>query len=97
LPRIQSRRDGLPLHSWQAVSQSSSAAAIKAGLTVSKWMAATALDCLTNLEIIPEARKEYNRYFAETKYYDPIPADTKVPTFKDLYGIEPETVPGAKK
>ncbi len=37
------------------------------------------------------------RYLAETKYYHPIPADLKVPTFKDLYGIEPEAVPGIKK
>jgi hypothetical protein len=71
--------------------------AFKGGLTASKYMAASALDCLTKPEIISEAWKEYKQYLAETKYYHPIPADLKVPTFKDLYGIEPEAVPGMKK
>ena len=88
---------GTPPHSWQASSQTRSPAAMKAGLTVSKWMATTALDCLTSPEIISEAWKEFRQYLSETKFYHPIPADLKVPTFKDLYGIEPEAVPGAKK
>ena len=88
---------GTPPHSWQAASQTRSPAAMKGGLAVSKWMAATALDCLTNPEIISEALKEHKQYLSETKFYHPIPADLKVPTFTDLYGIEPEAVPGAKK
>jgi aminobenzoyl-glutamate utilization protein B len=88
---------GTPPHSWQATSQTRSPAAMKGGLTVSKWMATTALDCLTSPVIISEAWKEYNQYLAETKFYHPIPADLKVPTFNDLYGIEPEAVPGTKK
>lgn len=70
---------------------------MKGGLAASKWMATTALDCLTNREIISEAWKEHKQYLSETKFYHPIPADLKVPTFTDLYGIEPEAVPGAKK
>jgi len=88
---------GTFLHTWQAACQTGTTAAMKGGLTVSKWMAASALDCLTKPEIISEAWKEHNQYLAETKYYHPIPADLKVPTFKDLYGIEPEAVPGMKK
>jgi aminobenzoyl-glutamate utilization protein B len=88
---------GTPLHTWQAVCQTGTPTAFKAALAASKWMAATALDCLTKPEIISEAWKEHNQYLAETKYYHPIPADLKVPTFKDLYGIEPEAVPGMKK
>ena len=88
---------GTPLHTWQAACQTGTIAARKGGLTVSKWMAATALDCLTKPEIISEAWKEHNKNLAETKYYHPIPADLKVPSFKDLYGIEPEAVPGMKK
>lgn len=88
---------GTPLHSWQAACQTGTPASFKAGVTVSKYMAASALDCLTKPEIISEAWKEHNQYLAETKYYHPIPADLKVPTFKDLYGIEPEAVPGMKK
>ena len=88
---------GTPLHTWQMVSQAGSAPAMKAGLTVSKWMAASALDCLTKPEVVSEAWKEHNQYLTETKYYLPIPADLEVPTFKDLYGIEPEAVAGTKK
>jgi len=88
---------GTPLHTWQAVSQTGTPSAFKGGLTASKYMAASALDCLTKPEIISEAWKEHNGYLAETKYYHPIPADLKVPTFKELYGIEPEAVPGMKK
>lgn len=88
---------GTPLHTWQSVCQTGSPPALKASLTASKWMAATALDVLAKPEIISEAWKEHNQYLAETKYYHPIPADLKVPTFKDLYGMEPEAVPGMKK
>ena len=88
---------GTPNHTWQVVCQTGTTAAMKGGLTVSKWMAASALDCLTKPEIISEAWKEHNQYLAETKYYHPISADLRVPTFKDLYGIEPEAVPGMKK
>jgi len=88
---------GTPLHTWQNVCQTGSAPAFKGALMASKWMAATALDLLTKPEIISEAWKEHNQYLAETKYYHPIPADLKVPTFKDLYGMEPEAVPGMKK
>jgi aminobenzoyl-glutamate utilization protein B len=88
---------GTPFHTWQMVCQTGTPTGIKAGLTVSKYMAATALDCLTKPEIISEAWKEHKGYLSETKYYHPIAADVKVPTFKDLYGIEPEAVPGMKK
>jgi aminobenzoyl-glutamate utilization protein B len=88
---------GTPGHSWQLVCQTRTSPAMKGGLAVSKYMAASAIDCLTNPEIISEAWKEHNGYLAETKYYHPIPADLQVPTFKDLYGIEPEAVPGMKK
>jgi aminobenzoyl-glutamate utilization protein B len=88
---------GTPLHTWQMVCQTGTSVASKGSLAASKWMAASALDCLTKPEIISEAWKEHNQYLAETKYYHPIPADLKVPSFKDLYGIEPEAVPGMKK
>jgi aminobenzoyl-glutamate utilization protein B len=88
---------GTPLHTWQNVCQTGSVPAYKGALMASKWMAATALDLLTKPEVISEASKEHKEYLAETKYYHPIPADLKVPTFKDLYGMEPEAVPGMKK
>lgn len=88
---------GTPLHTWQNVCQTGTPTAFKGALTASKWMAATALDLLTKPEVISEAWKEHKGYLAETKYYHPIPADLKVPTFKDLYGMEPEAIPGMKK
>jgi hypothetical protein len=65
-------------------------------MTVSKWMAASALDLLTRPELISQAWKEHQGYLSETKYFHPVPADLKVPTFKDLYGIDPEAVPKKK-
>lgn len=90
---IATKAVGTPQHSWQMVSQANSPPALKAGLRVSQWMAASALDCFTYPEIISQAWEEHNQYLAETKFYHPIPANFKVPTFKDLYGIEPEFVP----
>ncbi|OGP93340.1 MAG: hypothetical protein A2156_13350 [Deltaproteobacteria bacterium RBG_16_48_10] len=95
--RAVNKAKGTPNHSWQMVSQTNTSPAMKGGVAVSKWMAASALDCLTEPEIISGAWKEHNQYLADTKYHHPIPADLKVPTFKDLYGIEPGAVPGAKK
>ena len=95
--RAATQAKGTPGHSWQMVCQTSTSPAMKGGLAVSKWMAASALDCLTQPEIIAEAWKEHNKNLAETKYYHPIPADLKVPSFKDLYGMEPGAVPGVKK
>jgi len=95
--KAATKAQGTPNHSWQMVCQTSTSPAMKGGLAVSKWMAASALDCLTKPEIIAEAWKEHNKSLAETKYYHPIPADLKVPSFKDLYGMEPGAVPGMKK
>ena len=91
--KVATEATGTPLHSWEMVCQTSSPPALKAGLRVSQWMAASALDCFTHPEIISKAWKEHNQYLAETKFHHPIPVDLKVPTFKDLYGIEPEAVP----
>ena len=95
--RAVNKAKGTPNHSWQMVSQTNTSPAMKGGVAVSKWMAASALDCLTKPEIISEAWKEHNQHLADTKYYHPIPADLKVPSFKDLYGMEPGAVPGMKK
>jgi aminobenzoyl-glutamate utilization protein B len=95
--KAANKAKGTPNHSWQMVCQTNTDPAIKGGLAVSKWMAASALDCLTRPEIISDAWKEFNGYLAETKYYHPIPKELKVPTFKELYGVEPEAIPGMKK
>jgi aminobenzoyl-glutamate utilization protein B len=94
--RAATQAKGTPGHSWNMVAQTKTEPALKGGLAVSKWMATSAIDCLTTPEIISEAWKEHNKTLSETKYYHPIPADLKIPSFKDLYGIEPSAVPGVK-
>ncbi len=87
-----------PIHSWITVCQTGTTPSVKAGLHVSKYMAAAGLECLTNPKVVQEAQAELKAELAKSGgYKEPIPADAKVPTFKDLYGIEPEAVPGAKK
>jgi aminobenzoyl-glutamate utilization protein B len=89
--RVATKALGTPQHSWQMVCQTNSPPALKAGLRVSEWMAASALDCLAHPEIIEEAWEEHRHYLNETKFYHPIPEDLAVPKFKDLYGIGLET------
>jgi aminobenzoyl-glutamate utilization protein B len=85
-------------HTWQSVAQSASSPAMKGGIQASKWMAASALECLTNPKLIQEAKEELKKVVAKNGgYREPIPADAKLPTFKDLFGIEPDAVPGMKK
>ncbi len=85
---------GTPLHSWQAVSQTNSEPAVKAGLKASTYMAAAAIECLANPTLVRDARLELDEYLARFGYKEPVPLESRVPTFKDLYGIEP--VPGPK-
>jgi aminobenzoyl-glutamate utilization protein B len=80
---------GTPQHSWQMVSQACSSPAWKAGITVAKWMAAGALDCLRRPEIIAEAWKEHRGYLADTTFYHPIPDEIAVPRSEHLYGVNP--------
>jgi aminobenzoyl-glutamate utilization protein B len=94
---IVTKAVGTPQHSWQMVSQSGSAFALRAGIRVSQWMAASALDFLTNKEAISESWKELNEYLSKTKFYHPIPPDYKVPSFSDLYGTDPEGIPRSQK
>lgn len=88
---------GTPLHSWFAVCTTGTPPALKAGLQVSKYMAAAGLECLTNPKLVQDARAELDGYVAKFGYKEPVPKDVKVPTFRDLYGIEPGAVPGMKQ
>jgi len=91
--RIATKASGTPQHSWQMVSQAKSPAALNAGLRVSQWMAASAVECLIHPEIISEAWKEHRQYLAGTKFYHPIPREVRLPTFEDLYGCAPGRIP----
>ncbi|HEY3275209.1 MAG TPA: amidohydrolase [Syntrophorhabdaceae bacterium] len=89
---------GTPLHSWITVCQTGTPTSLKAGLQVSKYMAASGLELLTNPKLVADAQAELKGELARLgAYKEPIPAGAKVPTFKDLYGMEPDQVPGAKK
>jgi aminobenzoyl-glutamate utilization protein B len=90
--RVATKALGTPQHSWQMVCQTNSPPAMKAGLRVSEWMAASALDCFARPELIEEAWEEHRLYLQETKFYHPVPEDLAVPTFRDLYGVGLETV-----
>jgi aminobenzoyl-glutamate utilization protein B len=90
--RVAAKALGTPQHSWQMVCQTNSPPAMKAGLRVSEWMAASALDCFARPELIEEAWEEHRLYLQETKFYHPVPEDLAVPTFRDLYGVGLETV-----
>jgi aminobenzoyl-glutamate utilization protein B len=87
---------GTPGHSWQAVCTTSTDPALKAGIQVSKYMAAAGLELLTNPKLVQDAKVELDGYVAKFGYNEPVPKDVKVPSFKDLYGIEPSAVPGVK-
>jgi aminobenzoyl-glutamate utilization protein B len=80
-------------HNWIQVAQNVAPTAFKAGLTASKWMAATALDLLMNPQTVDRAWTEHEKRLEKTPYYHATPADIPVPTFFDLYGREWESVP----
>ena len=82
-------------HNWIQVAQNAMPPALKAGLTVSKWMAASALDLLKDPQIIKEAWEEHKEVLDKTPYH-PLPKDLSVPTFLELYGRKWESVPKPK-
>ena len=90
---VATKAKGTPQHSWLMVSQTNSPPAMKGGLTASKWMVASALDCLIHPEIISDAWEKHKKCLAQNIFYHPILNDVKVPGFKDLYGIEPAHIP----
>jgi aminobenzoyl-glutamate utilization protein B len=82
-----------PGHSWQLVCQGKSEPAEKAGLQASKWMAASALALFADEKLLKEAKAEHAEYLKQFPYKDPVKG-IPIPTFKKLYGIEREAVPG---
>jgi len=70
---------GTPGHSWQAVAQSAAGIAHKSLIFAAKVMAATALDLLTNKEILKKAKEEHRKRLKGRKYKSPIPPELKPP------------------
>jgi aminobenzoyl-glutamate utilization protein B len=84
--RVTTKANGTPHHTWQMVAQTAAPAAFKGGLKVSQWMAASALDCLMQPEIIDHAWEEHRRSLDTHGFYHPIPSEIKTPSFEDVYG-----------
>jgi aminobenzoyl-glutamate utilization protein B len=86
---------GTPGHSWIAVAQGKAEPTIKAGLQVSKYMAATALELAVHPEIITKAKAEHQEYVEKYAYTD-LMEGVPIVSFEDLFGIAREQVPGRK-
>lgn len=76
---------GTPGHSWQMVAQGKSAAAHKGMIHAAKAIAATALDLLTDAELLEAAKAEFNAIIAHTPYDRPIPEGTVPPPLRPGY------------
>ncbi len=70
---------GTSAHSWQAVAQSGAALGRKSLLFAAKVMATTALDLLTNEDILKEAQEEHSQRLKNRTYKSPIPPDHRPP------------------
>ena len=70
---------GTPAHSWQAVAQSGVGLGHKSAIFAAKVMAATAIDLLTNQQIIAKAKEEHKRRIGGKRYKSPVPPGHKPP------------------
>ena len=70
---------GTPGHSWQATAQSGVGLGHKSLIFAAKVMAATAIDLMTNEDLLKEAKDEHRRRIGERKYKSPIPPEMKPP------------------
>ena len=59
---------GTPAHSWQAVSSGGTEIGTKGMLVASKTMALTAIDLMSNPELIKKATEEFNKAKGDYKY-----------------------------
>ena len=59
---------GTPAHSWQAVSSGGTEIGTKGMLVASKTMALTAIDLMSNPELIKKATEEFNKAIGDYKY-----------------------------
>ncbi|MCD6241587.1 amidohydrolase [Candidatus Bathyarchaeota archaeon] len=70
---------GTPAHSWQAVAQSGVGLGHKSAIFAAKVMAATAIDLLTNQQIIAKAKEEHKKRIGGKQYKSPVPPGHKPP------------------
>jgi len=70
---------GTPGHSWQAVAQSGVGLGHKSLIFAAKVMAATAIDLMTDDDLLNEAKEEFKQRLRGRKYKSPIPPEMKPP------------------
>ncbi len=70
---------GTPAHSWQAVAQSGSPLGHRSLLFSAKVMALTALDLLTDVDLLERAKEDHRRRLRGRTYKPLIPPDLKPP------------------
>jgi aminobenzoyl-glutamate utilization protein B len=70
---------GTPGHSWQDVAQSGVGLGHKSLIFAAKVMAATAIDLLTQENVLHKAREEHRQRIGNKQYRSPIPPDRKPP------------------
>jgi len=70
---------GTPGHSWKYVAQCGVGLGHKSLIFASKVMATTAIDLLTNEDVLNKATEEHRRRMGDRKYNSPIPLDHKPP------------------
>ncbi len=70
---------GTPGHSWQLVAQGKQPAAHKAMVQAAKAMAATAIDMLSDEDLLKQARTEWEERTAGAPYQCPIPPLVELP------------------
>jgi len=84
---------GTPGHSWQSVAQNILPPAFKASLTVSKYMAATALDLFADPKLLEDAKAELKASNEKHgPFVDPV-KDVSLPTFQLMHNVEESQVP----
>ena len=72
--------EGIPWHSWAVAASAGLRDASKAGHTAAKVLALTAVDALTNPELLETAKREFDRASGGKTYKSPLPPDQK-PSF----------------
>ncbi|MFT9091658.1 MAG: M20 family metallopeptidase [Gluconacetobacter sp.] len=73
---------GTALHSWQMTAQGKSSVAHKGMVHVAKVMAATAVDVLSDPELLARARRDHAARLAECPYVSPMPPDLVPPVMR---------------
>jgi hypothetical protein len=85
--------NGTPGHSWQSVAQNILPTAFLAGQTVSKYIAATALDLLADQGLIDEAWKDHKASLEKYgPFVDPV-KDSDLPSFELTHGVKEDSIP----